>query len=74
MNYLKTYLMLILGLFQTLNLFAGAEPEMADAFRAEGKIYVVVAVILIIFIGLALLLFLLDRRITKLENEQHDSV
>jgi cytochrome c biogenesis factor len=73
MKYLKPFLVLILGLFQTLNLFASAEPEMADAFRSEGKIYVVVAVILLIFIGLALLLFLLDRRIQKLENEQHDS-
>ena len=67
-------LVLIFGLFQTLNLFAGTTPEMADAFRSEGKIYVVLAVILLIFIGLALWLFLLDRRIKKLENDHHDAV
>ena len=74
MNYFKFLLLIILGLFQTLNLFAGSTPEMADAFRAEGKIYVVLAVILLIFIGLAIWLFLLDRRIQKLENEHHDAV
>jgi len=74
MKHLKSLLLALLGLFQTLNLFAGTTPEMADAFRAEGKIYVVLAVILLIFIGLAIWLFLLDRRIQKLENEQHDAV
>jgi len=36
----------------------------------NGKIYVVVAVIAVIFVGLALYLVLLDRKITKLENEK----
>ncbi|MCH1402113.1 MAG: CcmD family protein [Schleiferiaceae bacterium] len=36
----------------------------------NGKIYVVVAVIAIIFVGLALYLVQLDRKITKLENEK----
>ena len=42
--------------------------EMADAFRAEGKIYVVVAIILIVLTGLILYLFLLDRKMNKLER------
>ena len=42
--------------------------EMADAFRAEGKIYVVVAVILIVLLGLFVYLFTLDRKISKLER------
>ena len=37
---------------------------------SKGKIYVVVAVIAIIFVGLALYLVQLDRKITKLENEK----
>lgn len=37
---------------------------------SNGKIYVVVAVIAIIFVGLALYLAQLDRKITKLENEK----
>jgi len=37
---------------------------------SNGRIYVVVAVIAIIFVGLALYLVQLDRKITKLENEK----
>jgi hypothetical protein len=42
--------------------------EMADAFRADGKIYVVVAIILIVLAGLITYLFLLDRKLNKLEK------
>lgn len=42
--------------------------EMADTFRREGKIYVVVAIILIVLTGLILYLFLLDRKMNKLER------
>ncbi len=44
------------------------EVEMADAMRAEGKIYVIVAIILIVLAGLFVYLFLLDRKITKAEK------
>lgn len=44
--------------------------EMADAFRSSGKIYVVIAVIAIIFTGLAIYLFSMDRRLRKLENDK----
>ncbi len=44
--------------------------EMADIFRQEGKIYVVVAVVLIIFIGMILYMVNLDRKIKKLEQEK----
>ncbi len=39
--------------------------------RSNGKIYVVVTVVLIILIGLLLYLFRLDRKISKLEKESH---
>ncbi len=42
--------------------------EMADTMRSEGKIYVLVAIILIILFGLMAYLFLLDRKITRLED------
>ena len=42
---------------------------MADAFRAEGKIYVVVAVILLIFAGLVVYMVRIDRKVKKLEKE-----
>jgi len=44
--------------------------EMADTFRSSGKIYVVIAIIAIIFIGLAIYLFSIDRRLKKIENEK----
>ncbi|HBB81629.1 MAG TPA: CcmD family protein [Cryomorphaceae bacterium] len=37
---------------------------------SEGKIYVVIAVVAIIFIGLAVFLMGMDKRIKKLENEK----
>lgn len=42
--------------------------EMADALRSSGKIYVVVAVASVIFIGLALYLFSIDNRLKKIEK------
>jgi CcmD family protein len=43
--------------------------EMATEMRSNGKIYVVVAVLVTIFIGILLYLVRLDRKITKLERE-----
>lgn len=45
------------------------EVEMAEQLRSSGKIYVVVAVISVIFIGLAIYLFSIDRKISKIEKE-----
>ncbi len=42
---------------------------MADAMRSNGKIYVVVAVLLIILAGLFLYLFLTDRKLTRIEHK-----
>ncbi len=55
-----------------LNLFlqaASSGVEMADLMRSNGKIYTVLAVILIIVIGLLTYLFFLDKKITKIEKE-----
>ena len=43
--------------------------EMADTMRSNGKIYVVVAVIVVIFAGIVLYLVRLDRKITRLEKD-----
>ena len=45
------------------------EVEMADIMRSNGKIYVVVGVILIIFIGLTAYAIVIDRKISKIEKE-----
>lgn len=43
--------------------------EMADTMRSSGKIYVVIATIAIVFVGLAIFLFAIERRVKKLEDQ-----
>jgi hypothetical protein len=52
----------------TTTLASAQDVEMADTFRSEGKIYVVVAIVLIVLTGLIAFLFLLDRKLTRLEK------
>lgn len=47
-----------------------ASVEMADAFRNDGKIYVVIAVICIIFVCLIAYLIYIDLKLKKLENRK----
>jgi CcmD family protein len=44
--------------------------EMADSLRSSGKIYVVVLVISVVFIGLAIYLFSIDSRLKKIEKQK----
>jgi CcmD family protein len=44
-------------------------PEMADAMRSSGKIYVVACVAAIVMIGLIVYLVTIDRKVSKLERE-----
>ena len=54
-----------------LSLAAPAQTvEMADGMRSNGKIYVVVAVCLTILVGLFIYVFLLDRKITRIEKNK----
>ena len=43
--------------------------DMADGLYQSGKIYVVVAVLSIIFVGIVIYLIVLDGKISKLEKE-----
>ena len=47
-------------------------PQMADHLRQNGKIYVVVAVIGIIFAALAAYLFRLDRKVSNMEKKMDE--
>ena len=51
---------------------ANAQSSAGDFMRSMGKMYVVVAVILAVFIGIVLFLVYLDRRLTKIENQIND--
>ena len=50
----------------SMSVFAQTE----NIMYSEGKIYVVIAVVAIIFIGLAAFLMGMDKRIKNLENEK----
>ena len=64
------YLLTLIGLLATAVAQAQEKVEMADTMRSEGKIYVIVGIILIVLTGLITYLFLIDRKITRLEKEQ----
>ena len=64
--------LVFLTLLLISNLIASAQTyniEMADTMRSEGKIYVVIGTIAIVFIGLAIFLFSIDRRLKKIEKQ-----
>jgi CcmD family protein len=65
---MKANLFSLLFILITFAANAQADVEMADQFRADGKIYVVIAVVSIILAGLFVYLFRLDRKLTNLEN------
>lgn len=69
---MKKILLLALLLMGYVSSFAQQKQdvEMADVMRSEGKIYVVVVVMVIIFTGLAVYLFTIDRRLKKIEKEK----
>ncbi len=68
---MKKILLSFLMLFLSTFLFAqpANSVEMADEMRSSGKIYVVIATIVIVFIGLAIYLFTIDQRLKKIERE-----
>ena len=63
------YLFLVMMISQVAK---AQDAEMADVMRSNGKIYVVVGIVLIVLVGLITYLFLLDRKITRLENKLSD--
>lgn len=48
------------------------DAEMADTMRSEGKIYVVVLMICLVLGGMILYLFMLDRKLTRMEKQLRD--
>lgn len=62
---------ILTALLSIISILANAQNgvEMADNFRAEGKIYVVVAVVAIIWGGVVFYLFRTEQRISKIEKQ-----
>lgn len=50
------------------------EIEMADTMRSNGKIYVVLAIVLILFIGLLVYLISIDKKLKSIENEVNEKL
>ncbi|HWR32911.1 MAG TPA: hypothetical protein VN451_05275 [Chitinophagaceae bacterium] len=68
---LRTIAMLVLLMLSSAIVFAqGDKGVMADTMRSNGRIYVVMAVVLTILIGLILYVFRLDKKISRLEKDK----
>ena len=68
---MKKIIILICIILQSIQSFSQQSNtvEMATGMRSSGKIYVVVAVMSVIFVGLAVYLFSIDKRLKKIERE-----
>ncbi|MBX7094894.1 MAG: CcmD family protein [Flavobacteriales bacterium] len=62
---MKTLLAVLMLLLSNLAMAAGADTSMHE----QGKIKVVIGVVAIIFIGIVVYLFMLDRKISKIEKD-----
>ena len=67
---MKAKLFFLFLLFITSFVRAQTEgPQMAEQFREQGKIYVVISVIAIIFLSIVFFLVYLERKLKRLEKE-----
>jgi uncharacterized membrane protein YcjF (UPF0283 family) len=71
-RFQKWGLALVLA-FLSASLQAQPAVEMADQFRADGKIRVVVGVIVIIFVGLLVYIIRLDWKVKRMEEDNAPS-
>ena len=72
MTKIKNRMLLLFTIIMSVSSFAQTNTdkiEMADPLFQFGKIYVVVGVIAIIFIGIIIYLISIDRKVSKLEKE-----
>lgn len=68
MRKASIFLTAFLLLFSIVVSAQNSRPEMADALRRDGKIYVVVLVLATIFAGIIAYLVRLDRKISRMEK------
>ncbi len=66
---MKNFIIALILVLNTVQLFAREGVEMAEVMRSNGKIYVVVACVAIILLGLLIYLFSLDKRLKKIEKK-----
>lgn len=75
MNLIKTFTCCTAAAFAWQSASGQGSPsvEMADTFRADGKIYVVVLGLVIILTGVLLFLIRVDRKLSRLEKKIENS-
>jgi len=70
MKYFAGMLLFLMVMFCTLVTNAqNASVDMADTMRSNGKIYVVVAVVMLILVSLFVYLIRIDRKLKSLEDQ-----
>lgn len=70
-KHIKYNTILIFSFLNSMICFAQeSNVDMADGMRENGKIYVVVAVLCIVFAGIVSYLIVLDRKLTKFEKQK----
>ena len=62
--------MIIKMIINFLSFFLNIQVEMADTFRSDGKIYVVILVALIILIGIFLYLYRIEKKIESIKKNK----
>ena len=72
MRMIKTLLLFASSLLWSalVNAQDAEKADMADTMRSNGRIYVVVAVVVVILLGLILYLVRLDRKISRVERDK----
>ena len=68
-NLLRSISILTLFLLPFLTSAQSAGPEMADDMRSNGKIYIVVACVLLVLSGMIAFLLMMENRLSRLEKE-----
>lgn len=71
MRKVSMYVSLFLAfLFALPQMVLARQPAMDDPMLKDGKIYVVVAVLVVIFIGIILFLISMERKLNKIERNE----
>lgn len=72
MKYYKLFILTIFLFVQQVSYAQASDVAMADEMRSNGKIYVVVAVLVTILIGILAYLINTELKLNKLEQEFED--
>ena len=67
-KFISRFVLLVFALLMNSMVFAQNQPLAEDMMRSNGKIYVVVASCLTILVGLFIYVFIVDRKVSRMEK------